>query len=154
MRVLGPNDLGNGILVEWDAGTVSPNEFRNAEVIRESYGQLEHSKPFEFYATLQKYGVPNRNGRVYPEKILKREAENYKKAIEKGTSLSELNHPESSLIDFAGGGESGRGRKSTHDVKDLTNTTQTIDNTSQSVGNKFTTVSPFLTVNYIIYTGV
>ena len=61
---------------------------------------------------------------------------------------------ESTLIDFAGGGESGRGRKSTHDVKDLTNTTQTIDNTSQSVGNKFTTVSPFLTVNYIIYTGV
>jgi len=61
---------------------------------------------------------------------------------------------ESTLIDFAGGGESGRGRKSTHDVKDLTNTTQTIDSTSQSVGNKFTTVSPFLTVNYIIYTGV
>ena len=100
MRVLGPNDLGNGILVEWDAGTVSPNEFRNAEVIRESYGQLEHSKPFEFYATLQKYGVPNRNGRVYPEKILKRESENYKKMIEKGTALSELNHPESSLIDL------------------------------------------------------
>jgi hypothetical protein len=100
MRVLGPNDLGNGILVEWGAGTVSPNEFRNAEVIRESYGQLEHSKPFEFYATLQKYGVPNRNGRVYPERILKREVEKYKKAINKGLSISELNHPESSLIDL------------------------------------------------------
>jgi hypothetical protein len=100
MRVLGPNDLGNGILVEWDAGTVSPNEFRNAEVIRESYGQMEHSKPFEFYATLQKYGVPNRNGRVYPERILKREAERYKTAIKKGLSTSELNHPESSLIDL------------------------------------------------------
>ncbi len=100
MRVLGPNDLGNGILVEWDAGTVSPNEFRNAEVIRESYGQLEHSKPFEFYATLQKYNVPNRNGRVYPERILKREVEKYKKAINKGLSISELNHPESSLIDL------------------------------------------------------
>jgi hypothetical protein len=100
MRVLGPNDLGNGILVEWDAGTVSPNEFRNAEVIRESYGQMEHSKPFEFYATLQKYGVPNRNGRVYPERILKREVEKYKKAINKGLSISELNHPESSLIDL------------------------------------------------------
>jgi hypothetical protein len=100
MRVLGPNDLGNGILVEWDAGAVSPNEFRNAEVIRESYGQMEHSKPFEFYATLQKYGVPNRNGRVYPERILKREVEKYKKAINKGLSISELNHPESSLIDL------------------------------------------------------
>ncbi len=100
MKVLGPSELGKGILVEWDAGLVSPSEFRNAEVIRESYGQLEHSKPFEFYATLQKYGVPNRNGRVYPERILKREVEKYKKAIGKGLSISELNHPESSLIDL------------------------------------------------------
>jgi hypothetical protein len=53
-----------------------------------------------FYATLQKYGVPNRNGRVYPEKILKREAEKYKSLIQKGLSTSELNHPESSLIDL------------------------------------------------------
>jgi hypothetical protein len=37
---------------------------------------------------------------VYPEKILKREADNYKKMIAKGTALSELNHPESSLIDL------------------------------------------------------
>jgi hypothetical protein len=42
----------------------------------------------------------NRNGRLYPERILKREAENYKKMIQKGTALSELNHPESSLIDL------------------------------------------------------
>jgi hypothetical protein len=61
---------------------------------------LDHSKPFEFYAVLQKYNTPNRNGRLYPERILKREAENYKKMIQKGTSLSELNHPESSLIDL------------------------------------------------------
>jgi len=53
-----------------------------------------------FYATLQKYGVPNRNGRVYPEKILKREAEKYKEMINRGMAISELNHPESSLIDL------------------------------------------------------
>jgi hypothetical protein len=61
---------------------------------------LDHSKPFEFYAVLQKYNTPNRNGRIYPERILKREAENYKKMIDKGVALSELNHPESSLIDL------------------------------------------------------
>jgi hypothetical protein len=66
----------------------------------EQKNMLDHSKPFEFYAVLQKYNTPNRNGRIYPEKILKREAENYKKMIEKGTALSELNHPESSLIDL------------------------------------------------------
>ena len=100
MRILGPNDSGKGILVEWDAGIINPNEVRNADVIRESYGQLEHSKPFEFYATLQKHGVPNRNGRIYPEKILKREAEKYQDIIKRGMSISELNHPESSLIDL------------------------------------------------------
>jgi hypothetical protein len=61
---------------------------------------LDYSKPFEFYAVLQKYNTPNRNGRIYPERILKRESDNYKKMIQKGTSLSELNHPESSLIDL------------------------------------------------------
>ena len=100
MRILGPNDTGKGILVEWDAGIINPNEVRNSDVIKESYGQLEHSKPFVFYATLQKYGVPNRNGRIYPEKILKREAEKYQEIIKRGMSISELNHPESSLIDL------------------------------------------------------
>jgi hypothetical protein len=100
MRILGPNDSGKGILVEWDAGYINPNDMRNTEVIKESYGQLEHSKPFVFYATLQKYGVPNRNGRVYPEKLLKRESDKYKEIINRGMSISELNHPESSLIDL------------------------------------------------------
>ena len=88
------------ILVEYDAGYINPNDKFNSEIIKESNNYLDHSKPFEFYAVLQKYNTPNRNGRVYPEHILKREAENYKKMISKGISLSELNHPESSLIDL------------------------------------------------------
>ena len=100
LKILQPNETGKGILIEYDAGYVSPTESRNVEVIRESKDMLDHSKPFEFYAVLQKYNTPNRNGRVYPEKILKREAENYKKMINKGIALSELNHPESSLIDL------------------------------------------------------
>jgi hypothetical protein len=100
LKILGPRDSGRGILVEYDAGYIDPNERRNLSFIRESKDMLDHSKPFEFYAVLQKYNTPNRNGRVYPEKILKREAENYKKMINKGISLSELNHPESSLIDL------------------------------------------------------
>jgi hypothetical protein len=100
LRILQPNESGKGILVEYDAGYINPTESRNVEIIRESNGMLDHSKPIEFYAVLQKYNTPNRNGRTYPEKILKREAENYKKMIQKGTALSELNHPESSLIDL------------------------------------------------------
>ena len=100
MKVLGPKDTGKGILVEWDAGSIDPKDKRNKKVIEESYGDLDHSKPFVFYATLQKFDTPNRNGRIYPEKILRREAEKYQDIIKKGQSISELNHPESSLIDL------------------------------------------------------
>jgi len=100
LQVLKPGQSGRGILIEEDAGFLSPNETRNFDLIKESKNFLDYSKPFEFYAVLQKYNTPNRNGRIYPERILKREAENYKKMIQKGIALSELNHPESSLIDL------------------------------------------------------
>ena len=100
MKILGPNEFGKGILIEMDVGFISPNDEFNKNTLQESKTQLDYSKPFEFYAVLQKYNTPNRNGRVYPEKILKREAQNYKKMIDKGIALSELNHPESSLIDL------------------------------------------------------
>jgi hypothetical protein len=93
LRILNPTETGKGILVEYDAGYISPKEEHNATLIRESKGMMDHSKPFEFYAVLQKYNTPNRNGRIYPERILKREADNYKKMIDKGVDLSELNHP-------------------------------------------------------------
>ena len=99
-QIIQPGQIGKGLLVEYDAGYISPTEQRNADLIRESKGMLDHSKPFEFYAVLQKYNTPNRNGRIYPEEVLKREAENYKKMISKGIALSELNHPESSLVDL------------------------------------------------------
>ena len=99
LRILKPYESGKGILIEQDAGYISPTTEHN-KYIMESKDFLDYTKPFEFYAVLQKYDTPNRNGRVYPERILKRESENYKKMIKKGVSLSELNHPESSLIDL------------------------------------------------------
>ncbi len=100
-KILGPREIGKGILIEMDAGYVSPSEKNNLKFLQESRDFKDYSKPFEFYAVLQKYNTPNRNGRIYPERILKRESENYKKNyINRKTALSELNHPESSLIDL------------------------------------------------------
>jgi len=100
-KILGPREIGKGILIEMDAGYVSPSEKNNLKFLQESRDFKDYSKPFEFYAVLQKYDTPNRNGRIYPERILKRESENYKKNyINRKTALSELNHPESSLIDL------------------------------------------------------
>jgi hypothetical protein len=99
LRILEANEVGHGILIEMDAGLLSPKDKLNEQILKEA-ASLDYRNPFEFYAVLQKYDTPNRNGRFYPEKILRREAENYKKLISKGLSTSELNHPESSLIDL------------------------------------------------------
>lgn len=99
LRILEATEVGFGILVEADAGYISPNDRLNADILKES-AKMDYKNPFEFYAVLQKYDTPNRNGRSYPKRILEREANNYKTAIKKGLSTSELNHPESSLIDL------------------------------------------------------
>lgn len=99
LRILEANEIGHGILIEMDAGWVSPRDEYNNNVLIEAE-KIDYRNPFEFYAVLQKHDTPNRNGRFYPERILKREAERYKTAIKKGLSTSELNHPESSLIDL------------------------------------------------------
>ena len=111
MKILKPGEEGHGFLVEYDSGFVSSeltcqdgvcsnhnliNEFKSGLVLGQD-GSLPDK--IEIYAVLQKWGVENKNGRVYPEEILKREAKRYQEFIDMGTSLGELNHPESSIID-------------------------------------------------------
>lgn len=97
MKVLGPKETGLGILIEYDAGHISPEE--NKEILKEAM-ELDFSKDLVLYAVLQKYDTPNKNGRIYPEALLKRENEKYQTLIRKGSALNELNHPSSSLIDL------------------------------------------------------
>jgi hypothetical protein len=97
MKILGPNELGKGILIEYDAGHVSPDD--NKKIISEMR-DLDFSEDLILYAVLQKYDTPNKNGRIYPEALLKRENQKYQSLIKKGGALNELNHPSSSLIDL------------------------------------------------------
>jgi hypothetical protein len=97
MKILGPKELGHGILIEYDAGHVSPED--NKQIIREAR-EMDFSQELILYAVLQKYDTPNKNGRIYPEMLLKRENEKYQTLIKKGGALNELNHPSSSLIDL------------------------------------------------------
>jgi hypothetical protein len=111
MKILKPGEEGHGYLVEFDSGFISSeltcqdgvcsnhnliNEFKSGLALGKD-GSLPDK--IEIYAVLQKWGVENKNGRVYPEEILKREAKRYQEFIDMGTSLGELNHPESSIID-------------------------------------------------------
>ncbi len=97
MKVLGPNETGRGILIEYDAGHISPDE--NKKIISEMK-DVDFSQDLILYAVLQKFDTPNKNGRIYPEVLLKREVEKYQSIIKKGSALNELNHPSSSLLDL------------------------------------------------------
>lgn len=98
LKVLGPNDINQkGFLLEYDAGYISPDE--NKKIISEMK-DLDFSQDLILFAVLQKYGIPNKNGRIYPEHLLKRENQKYQSVIEMGSALNELNHPSSSLLDL------------------------------------------------------
>lgn len=49
---------------------------------------------------IQRADAKNGNGRVYPENILRREVENYKKLIAENRALGELDHPDESVINL------------------------------------------------------
>ena len=49
---------------------------------------------------MQRADAKNGNGRVYPENILRREVENYKKLVAENRALGELDHPDESVINL------------------------------------------------------
>ena len=49
---------------------------------------------------LQEAEVQNGNGRVYPQKVLRREMQNYDKLVKERRALGELDHPDDSVINL------------------------------------------------------
>ena len=101
-KVLKRGESGFGVLIEHDAGFISPDEPRNQPFINEmkklESGKLAIMEPLIVYVVLQKYNILNRNGRIYPEAILKKQNELYQQAIRERRAVGELDHPESSVI--------------------------------------------------------
>ena len=81
-----------GLLIEGDAGFIEPTDSRNRSFITEvnkiGKGQVI-AEPLVLFVVLQKFGVENKNGRIYPESILRREATNYQKLIDMRLSIGE-----------------------------------------------------------------
>jgi len=102
LKILKPGSTGTGILIEADAGWISPTDERNkpfiTEVKRLAQGQPIMIEPLTVVVVLQKWGIQNRNGRVYPKHILYRENEKYQEAIKNRGAIGESDHPESSII--------------------------------------------------------
>jgi hypothetical protein len=95
------------LLLEYDAGfAVKPEVLLNSGLIKENRIldrplKKENGIDLESYAVLQKYGVKNNNNRIYPEKVLKREADRYRKEyVDNTNSFMEVNHPDVSQMNL------------------------------------------------------
>lgn len=91
-----------GLLTEQDAGFIEPSDIRNKKFVNEAnqIGQKTTImiEPLVLFVVLQKFGVKNKNGRIYPEHILRREADRYQQVINERSAIGESDHPESSII--------------------------------------------------------
>ena len=94
-------EFGTGLLIEND-GYISMTESKNNKKIYESMidGEWNVPNPFVVDAVFQKFDVKNANGRVYPERVLKKQVELYQEKINEHRAYGELNHPAESTIDL------------------------------------------------------
>lgn len=102
LKILKPWETGYGVMIENDAGHISPSEERNRPFINEvsklTEGRSITEEPLILYVVLQKHGVENKNGRVYPKDVLQREVGNYQESIDAGNAVGESDHPDSSIV--------------------------------------------------------
>jgi hypothetical protein len=102
LKLLKRGECGTGILIESDSGLINPEEPRNQPFLTEmknlTAGKPIITDPLIVYVVLQKYGVLNKNGRIYPESILRKQNELYQQVIRERRALGELDHPAESVI--------------------------------------------------------
>lgn len=86
---------GRGLLIENDGHILT-----NTDTIKQIREDISHGDKFivpdDFIvsAVFQKYGIQNKNGRIYPEAVLKREVDNYiKEAIASHCAVGAVDHP-------------------------------------------------------------
>jgi hypothetical protein len=101
LREIKRGEFGTGLLIEND-GYISMTESANNKKIYESISDGEWNVPYPFIvdAVFQKFDIKNANGRVYPERVLKKQVELYQQKIDEHRAYGELNHPAESTIDL------------------------------------------------------
>jgi hypothetical protein len=97
-KILGKNETGFGLLIETDAGYIGSD--LNKDVINESFS-FKENEPILINCILQKWGVKNKNGRIYPKDVLISQVNEYQKKIDDNTAVNESDHPESSNISLS-----------------------------------------------------
>ena len=103
-NILKKGEIGRGLLIEND-GWISMDSTPHNKQLKEAANisgsdEWVVPKPFIVDAVLQKYGIKNANGRIYPEDVLKPAVAQYQKLIAEKMAIAELNHPMESSIDL------------------------------------------------------
>jgi len=94
-RILEAGDTGFGILIEHDAGFLSTD--LNQNILNENF-ELKPNEPVLVNCILQKWGVKNKNGRIYPKDVLLPQVNLYQELVDSNSAVSEADHPDSSII--------------------------------------------------------
>ena len=97
-KILREGETGFGILIEQDAGYISSDI--NKDILNENF-ELKPNEPVLINCILQKWGVKNKNGRIYPQDVLVPQVEVYQELVNTNSAVSEADHPESSIISLA-----------------------------------------------------
>lgn len=103
-KILRKGESGFGILIEEDAGYIASdvsafnkNLFENFLNENFTTSSLKGGKII-VDCILQKYGVENRNGRIYPQEVLYPQVQKYMESVKDNSAVSEADHPESSVV--------------------------------------------------------
>ena len=94
-KILREGETGFGILIEHDAGYISSEI--NKDILNENF-ELKPNEPVLINCILQKWGVKNKNGRIYPQDVLVPQVNVYQELVDTNSAVSEADHPESSII--------------------------------------------------------
>lgn len=94
-RILEEGDTGFGILIEHDAGFLGSE--LNKDILNENF-EIKPNEPVLVNCILQKWGVKNKNGRIYPKEVLMPQVTEYDKLVLSNSAVSEADHPDSSII--------------------------------------------------------
>jgi len=94
-KILQKGEVGFGIMIESDAGYI--NSEINKDILNENF-ELKPNEPVLVNCILQKWGVKNKNGRIYPKEVLQPQVELYQDLVNTNSAVSEADHPDSSII--------------------------------------------------------
>jgi hypothetical protein len=102
MKILERGETGTGILIEHDAGYISSsvtehNKELFSNILKESF-DTKTNQTIYVDCILQKWGVENRNGRIYPKEVLVPQIEAYSRQVYENSAFGEADHPETTVV--------------------------------------------------------